>query len=145
MEKYFAYGSNINLRQMKERCPSSVFHSKATLKDYKLVFPFESSARWGGGVSGIKKENGDEVEGVVYEMTDADIKTLDGWETGYDREKIKVTTEDGRALDVWVYIPKTDFKREYKPSKKYIETILEGAKQHKMSDKFIKYCEDLLK
>ena len=35
---YFAYGSNLNLFQMKRRCKDSVFLKKYELKGYKLNF-----------------------------------------------------------------------------------------------------------
>ena len=35
---YFAYGSNLNLFQMKRRCKDSVFLKKFELKGYKLNF-----------------------------------------------------------------------------------------------------------
>ena len=35
---YFAYGSNLNLFQMKRRCKDSVFLKKYELKDYRLNF-----------------------------------------------------------------------------------------------------------
>ena len=34
---YFAYGSNLNVLQMAQRCPDSVGISPAVLSDYKLV------------------------------------------------------------------------------------------------------------
>ena len=35
---YFAYGSNLNLFQMKRRCKDSVFLKKINLKDFRLTF-----------------------------------------------------------------------------------------------------------
>ena len=36
--KYFAYGSNLDLLQMKKRCPLSKLISKGKLPDYRLTF-----------------------------------------------------------------------------------------------------------
>ena len=47
--KYFAYGSNLDLPQMKRRCPSSKLISKGSLSDYRLTFNRFSSG-WDGGV-----------------------------------------------------------------------------------------------
>ena len=33
---YFAYGSNLNRTQMKQRCPNAQFLSVGFLKDYRL-------------------------------------------------------------------------------------------------------------
>ena len=35
---YFAYGSNLNRKQMKRRCKDSRFIKKITLKNYILTF-----------------------------------------------------------------------------------------------------------
>jgi hypothetical protein len=35
---YFAYGSNLNLFQMKRRCKDSIFLKKINLKDFRLTF-----------------------------------------------------------------------------------------------------------
>ena len=35
---YFAYGSNLNLKQMETRCPNAELVSAAELEGFKLVF-----------------------------------------------------------------------------------------------------------
>ena len=35
---YIAYGSNLNVRQMRMRCPSARIIGTASLKDYELLF-----------------------------------------------------------------------------------------------------------
>ena len=35
---YIAYGSNLNVRQMRMRCPSARIIGTANLKDYELLF-----------------------------------------------------------------------------------------------------------
>ena len=35
---YFAYGSNLNLFQMKRRCKDSIFLKKINLQDFRLTF-----------------------------------------------------------------------------------------------------------
>ena len=35
---YIAYGSNMNMEQMKRRCPKATPIGKSMLKDYKLEF-----------------------------------------------------------------------------------------------------------
>ena len=35
---YLAYGSNLNLAQMKKRCPEAKVIGKANLRDYQLLF-----------------------------------------------------------------------------------------------------------
>lgn len=35
---YIAYGSNLNVRQMRMRCPSARIIGTSTLRDYELIF-----------------------------------------------------------------------------------------------------------
>ena len=58
--KYFAYGSNLDLPQMKRRCPSSKLISKGTLPGYRLTFNRFSSG-WGGGVADVIQEQDSKV------------------------------------------------------------------------------------
>jgi gamma-glutamylcyclotransferase len=41
----FAYGSNLDCTQMRERCPSTRFVCIAALKDYRLAFTRHSRGR----------------------------------------------------------------------------------------------------
>ena len=50
--KYFAYGSNLDLLQMKRRCPLSKLISKGKLPDYRLTFNRYAEG-WDGGVADV--------------------------------------------------------------------------------------------
>lgn len=52
---YFAYGSNMNWDQMRERCPSSRFLGIAALPDHRLAFTRGSPKR-GCGVADVVAE-----------------------------------------------------------------------------------------
>lgn len=146
MEVYFAYGSNINMKQMKLRCPSVQFRSKAVLQGYRFAFPLRSK-RWGGGVAGILIEKGEEVEGVVYELSEEDLERLDKFEgvdkERYYRKKVKVVLGDGSSIEAWTFFPNSDKKSSFLPSKKYLETILEGAREHQLSKHFIENLKSI--
>ena len=57
---YFAYGSNLSKKQMKERCPGSKPLFVATLPNFKLVFS-GWSRKWMGSVATIKSFRGEKV------------------------------------------------------------------------------------
>lgn len=44
---YFAFGSNMNHKQMKERCPNSKFIKRVYLENYKFVYDGYSYTRRG--------------------------------------------------------------------------------------------------
>ncbi len=73
---YFAYGSNMDWNQMKARCPSAQFICKAILSNYRLDFTWHSTTR-GCGVADAVKDSDSIIWGVVYQINDNDISTLD--------------------------------------------------------------------
>ncbi len=68
---YFAYGSNLNLRQMAQRCPKAQPLHLAELPGWKIVFR---------GVLDIVKSEGDFCLGAIWEITDDCLKALDRYE-----------------------------------------------------------------
>lgn len=73
---YFAYGSNLNHKQVVEQCPESKPMFTAILPNYTLIFA-GWPRQWRGGVATIKFERGAKVLGGVYEVTDRDLRRVD--------------------------------------------------------------------
>ena len=47
MNKYYlAYGSNLSMAQMAQRCPDAVYVGTAELKDYQLLFKGSQSGSY---------------------------------------------------------------------------------------------------
>ena len=124
---YFAYASNLNRKQMRERCPDSKPVSVATLPNYKLVF-VGWSRQWRGGVATIRPFRGEKVLGAIYELSDRDLRRLDGYE-GYpgntNRLNINVFNDDGEAVQALTYI-KAGHSEEAQPSSAYLSIIQQG-------------------
>lgn len=74
--KYFIYSETLNPRQLKERAPEHVFVYRAYLQDHTIAFPRWSS-QWQCGIASIVPSPGDRVWGVVFEITQEDLKILD--------------------------------------------------------------------
>jgi len=124
---YFAYGLNLNRKQMLERCPDSKPRFFATLNNYKLVF-VGWSRQWRGGVVSIKSFRGERVLGAVYEISETDLRRLDkyeGYPTNYNRIKVTVFSEDGEAIEAITYI-KSGQLEETLPTKEYLVVIQQG-------------------
>ena len=130
--KYFAYGSNLDLLQMKRRCPSSKLISKGSLPGYHLTFN-RYSRGWGGGVADVIQDQGSEVWGLIFELSDTDLKRLDRYEgcykdqtSLYERWKAAIDAPDGQVCDVWVYavVEKQKFVR---PTPGYLQIIRDAA------------------
>ena len=124
---YFAYGSNLNKKQMLERCPDSKPRFVATLRNYKLVF-VGWSRQWRGGVTSIKPFRGERVLGALYELSDRDLRRLDSYEGypgSYNRLKVTVFDEDGESVEAITYI-KSEQAEEIQPSKEYLSLVQQG-------------------
>lgn len=124
---YFAYGLNLNKKQMLERCPDSKPRFKATLPHYKLIFT-GWSRQWRGGAASIKPFRDERVIGAIYEVSDADIRKLDkyeGYPTEYNRLPVRVFNEDGDAIEAITYI-KARQPEETRPSQEYLALLQQG-------------------
>ncbi len=124
---YFAYGSNLNKKQMLERCPDSKPLFIATLHNYKLIF-VGWSRQWRGGVASIKPFRGERVPGAIYDVPDTDLKRLDkyeGYPNEYNRLNVTAVNEDGDAVEVVTYI-RIRQSEETQPSREYLAVLQQG-------------------
>ncbi|RLC96749.1 MAG: gamma-glutamylcyclotransferase [Chloroflexi bacterium] len=134
---YFAYGSNLSLKQMAERCPGSQPRFRAVLPNYTLAFA-GWSRRWRGGTATIRRSAGDRVPGAVYEISARDLLSLDeheGYPAVYDRMNVKVITEDDEFVDAVTYI-NIKHVSETPPSPEYLAVIQQGYKDWGISSRF---------
>ena len=78
MEKkyYLAYGSNLNIRQMRYRCPGAVPIGTAVIPDYELLYKGSKT----GAYLTIEPKKNSIVPVAVWEVTADDEKRLDAYE-----------------------------------------------------------------
>lgn len=122
---YLAYGSNLNLEQMANRCPTAKVVGASQINDHRLLF----RGAHAGAVATIEPCKGDNVPVLVWEITPADEAALDryeGWPFLYRKETVKVKL-DGKTVKAMVYIM-NDGRPLGQPSCYYYSTILEGYK-----------------
>ena len=130
--KYFAYGSNLDLLQMKRRCPLSKLISKGKLPDYRLTFNRYAEG-WGGGVADVIQHADSEVWGLIFEISDSDLVRLDNYEgyyknrtSLYERWKAVIDTPDGQVHDVWVYTV-VEKQKFVQPTLEYLQIIKDAV------------------
>ena len=124
---YFAYSSNLNHKQMAERCPGARPRFSAVLPNYKIAFSGWSRV-WHGGVASVQPSSGDKVMGGIYEITEKDLARLDkyeGYPTEYTRLNVKVYRDTGEAVETITYIRPRQ-SEETKPSAAYLAVIRQG-------------------
>ena len=124
---YFAYASNLNKKQMLERCPDSKPRLVATLPHHKLVFA-GWSRKWRGGSATIKRFSGERVFGAIYEISEQCLRQLDrceGYPDVYNRFKVTVFDENGEPIEAITYA-KSGLLEETPPAKEYLSIIQQG-------------------
>ncbi|MFC2069554.1 gamma-glutamylcyclotransferase family protein [Chloroflexota bacterium] len=123
---YFAYASNLNMKQMKERCPDSKPLFTATLPNHKLVFEGWSRQQRGGKAN-IRLFRGERVLGAVYDVSEQCMKRLDKFEGTYTRLRVTIFDEDGEAIEAIAYSQVSPAEGT-KPSQEYLSLIQQGLK-----------------
>lgn len=128
--EYFAYGSNMNLDQMAHRCPDAEVIGTVRLEGYRLSFA------GGSGVATILPETGSHVDGVLWEISEADERQLDvyeGFPRLYGKETVTVKDKAGREHSVMAYTMNAPYRdRQAMPSIPYLYGIVEGCTQNGM-------------
>ncbi len=123
---YFAYGSNINLDQMADRCPDAQVVGPVVLEGYELLFRR-------GGFATIQPCEESQVHGLLWSITPECERSLDryeGYPRFYDKRMVTVRDTQGRSLSVIAYIMDERFREPMLPSDFYYKGILEGYRQN---------------
>lgn len=130
---------------MKERCPSAKIVGKFILKNYKLAYTIYSTKRK-CGCADVVKSNGDEVWGLVYEITQEDLVKLDGFEAHpikYKRFTTSVKNELGEERVVEAYEVVEKSSEQLIPSREYHGILINAAKKHDYPDLYQKFLASI--
>lgn len=119
---YAAYGSNMNLQQMKRRCPTARVIGTGFVKDYELLFRGMN----GSAVATIEPKAGCMVPIVLMNIKSYDEKKLniyEGFPNLYRKETIKVAY-NGEEVGAMIYL--INYGKIASPSTYYYEVIEQG-------------------
>lgn len=136
---YLAYGSNLNLEQMKRRCPTAKKVGTTILEDYKLTF----QGGYKSAVATIKPEKDSTVPVLIWKLEKEDEAALDryeGWPRLYRKETLQVML-NGKKTDVMVYIMNDGYPVN-EPSVYYYSTIRKGYKDNNLDVKSLDKAVD---
>lgn len=117
---YFAFGSNLDVAQMKARCPDAVRVGPAVLPGYRLVFRSVADV--------VPAREGDNVQGGIWWISKRDLANLDryeGFPDLYTRGPLPVVDHHGAARQALVYWM-VDQRDEIIPSRSYLGSIIQG-------------------
>jgi gamma-glutamylcyclotransferase (GGCT)/AIG2-like uncharacterized protein YtfP len=148
MERYFAYGSNLNLRDMEAWCermgrPCALAGRgvPAYLPDHDLVFDYLSPSRK-GGVLDLRPSIGRIVPGALFEVAEENLRTLDlkeGVPLIYRRAEKRVLLADGRELQALAYEVSPEYRSAspVAPSEAYVGIVAAGLAEFGHGDRML--------
>ena len=117
---YLAYGSNLNLTQMRWRCPDARVLGTAEIADYRLLFKGSKT----GSYLTIEKKKGGKVPVGIWQVSEQHEKALDryeGFPVFYYKKEIPIT--EGRKAFVYIMHEDRPFAI---PSKFYVDVCRIG-------------------
>ena len=141
MSKYYiAYGSNLNINQMKRRCTTARVIGTGFIEDYELLFKGSKT----GGYLTIEKAEGKSLPVAIWKVTEIDEQALDryeGYPTFYYKADVEIDIKGIKTgkeyrKKAFVYIMHED-RDVGMPSKYYVMTCLEGYKTFGFSPKYL--------
>jgi gamma-glutamylcyclotransferase (GGCT)/AIG2-like uncharacterized protein YtfP len=119
---YFAYGMNTNPGEMALRCPGAKSLGHARLINHSFRFAQHAD---------VEPCDGSYVDGVLWDITDDNLKALDqleGYPYYYDRV-VSSVIQGARTFHVLVYRMQPG-RRDYGPPRGYYTLIQEGYRAH---------------
>lgn len=136
---YIAYGSNLNIRQMRFRCPGAKPIGISAIPDYELLFKGSKT----GAYLTIEPKDGGLVSVAVWEVTADDEKHLDiyeGYPNFYYKKEVclpvKLASGKTKKLTAFVYIMHEERSLGI-PSLAYIRTCEEGYRNFGFDVKYL--------
>lgn len=119
---YFAYGSNMDARQMARRCPGATPAGNATLADYKFIINER-------GYATVVPQAGSIVHGVLWSLTAEHEASLDVYEAVaeglYTKDYLPLKTWAGEDCKPLIYL--AVHTQHGPPRPGYLEKIVFGA------------------
>lgn len=124
MKYYLAYGSNLSVEHMAQRCPDARIVGKAILQDWKLTFRLHAT---------IEPCKSCYVPVLVWEISEDDEKSLDvyeGYPTYYIKLDMKVSMtnldgQDPQEITAMIYIMAGKHQSSM-PTKNYYDLLTQG-------------------
>ena len=136
---YIAYGSNLNIRQMRFRCPGAKPIGISAIPDYELLFKGSKT----GAYLTIEPKDGGLVSVAVWEVTAYDEKHLgiyEGYPNFYYKKEVclpvKLASGKTKKLTAFVYIMHEERSLGI-PSLAYIRTCEEGYRNFGFDVKYL--------
>ena len=128
---YFAYGSNMSKKRLKERKIIATNPRPAHLSGYRLEFNKVAKCSARVAYANIVIDANSLVEGILYDIDETNLEKLDhfeGCKSGdYKRSKVNVRLSDNQQIIAETYIACLEkLKEGLKPCKEYMCFLFDG-------------------
>lgn len=139
---YFAYASNLKTSVVEERLGSKVQNClSGRLQDYG--FRFNGKNQDGTARANIIFSESEDVFGIVYQIEEKFRDKLLQTEPGYELVILSVETSDGN-IEAFTFISDSGDDNLH-PSKDYLNTVLQGAREHQLPEEYTDFIRSLAK
>lgn len=139
---YFGYASNLKTSVVEERIGSKIQnYITGRLQDYG--FRFNRKNQDGTARANIIFSESEDVFGVVYQIDQKFRNLLLQTEPGYQLVSLLIETPTGNVEAV-TFISQSD-DEDIHPSKEYLDTIFQGAKEHNLPEEYTDFIRSLAK
>jgi gamma-glutamylcyclotransferase len=136
---YFAYGSNMAAKRIRERVDGAEARCRAYLDGWRLVM--DKPGRDGSAKVNIVLEPGAGVWGALWELAEAQLLRLDRHERGYARVAVTVFAETGPLAATTYASALRGAAEALAPG--YKELIVAGAREHGLPPEWLAWLEAL--
>ena len=143
---YFAYGSNLCTRRLRERVPSVTFRAAGFVPEHTLRF--HKRGRDGSGKCDCQESAStvDCVWGAIFVLDPAERERLDqaeGLGYGYDEKHVVVQTEDGPIRAFCYVAARSYIDASLLPYTWYKDFVVMGAGEHHLPEQYVVMIENV--
>lgn len=144
--KYFAYGSNLCTKRLRERVPSAIFHKVAIVHGFTLRFHKRSNDGSAKANAFYTGNPSDEIFGAIFDIDESEKYELDEAE-GRGRGYSQITIHprgDGKEEEMFAYVAdESVIDDSLKPYTWYKDLVVCGAREHSFPEDYIRKIESV--
>ncbi|RMF13402.1 MAG: hypothetical protein D6761_11225 [Candidatus Dadabacteria bacterium] len=141
--RHFAYGANLFPDVLERRrgiCPASAVPARAI--GWRRTFDVLGIPLVEPAFANLTQADGQFCWGVLYELSTTQLNQIRAVEApAYRDGMVQVETADGRRLEAHAFIGVWTRRREGRPSKRYLDLLIAGARHHGLPDEALAELE----
>lgn len=135
---YFAYGANMDVEAMRQRCPRSAPLGCARLAGFSFLVMED-------GYGSVQREPSCLVHGLAWNLALSDVAALDRYEaveSGLYRKRVLPVRAKRRICTALVYVARSD--RPGTPKRGYMEEVIASAEALRLPASYIEHLRGWL-